>query len=57
MGPHHFESNHIGELERQQRRPPTDGQVFRIHTVGFAVLSDSVKYKLITFIVMYMERI
>lgn len=39
MRPHHFESAHIGEFEGQQRRPPADGQVLRVHAVCLAVLS------------------
>lgn len=38
--PHHFEAHHVSELKRKKSWPPADGQVLRIHVVGFAVLRN-----------------
>ena len=45
MWTHHLESHHVGELVGQQRGPPADGQILRVHAVGFAVLCHPAKRK------------
>ena len=38
MWTHHLKPHHVGELVGQQCGPPADGQILRVHAVGFAIL-------------------
>lgn len=42
MRSHPLEHHHVAELERQQGRPPADGQVLAVHAVQLTVLTHSV---------------
>lgn len=39
---HRFEAHHIGELDRQQRRPPADRQILAVHAVKLRILRHPV---------------